>query len=249
MKNFKTIFYACLVGLVVFAGTNFYFSKQLGKQRIALRKEREKNTEIVNTYNEKIGEYQTTIAIQDEDLKKSSALSDSQTVAIGALEKDLNAKIEMISSLTIQMDSLRYSGNAVVTIVKGDTLTYTIKEHRNGIGLDFTLNHPQGTYFYTIKHDPLKMEVYLSKDKNTGVKIGTIRFPNNPNISVTGWDILYDPDTRQWYQKFWDDISMQAGLFAGPEAGAMAMVGYKKISIGPVLTESGTSAGILYKIK
>jgi len=249
MKNFKLIAIAFVVGFIVLIGTQWVYGKKIDAVRTELRKEREANAEILVVKNAEIGDYTYRLGIMEEDLEDAQALTDEQRLSIDVLQDELNAKVDVISGLSVQVDSLNSQGTAEVVYVLGDTIKYNINENKQGYTLDLVLEHPSGDYNYTIKQDPLTMELYLLKEKGTELRIGSIRFPNNPHVRVTKWDLLYNPDTRSWYQRLWDEVHFSAGIFAGGTNGIMGMAGYKNVMVGPVLTDAGTSMGIMYRIK
>jgi len=249
MNNIKTIALFVVIAVAIFMGTKWYYGKEIRSQRQALRLEREQNAVVVDNYNERIGEYQTKLAIQEGNLSGAQSIVEEQRDVIKELEKDLDAKVEVVNTLTVMVDSLESAGVADIIVVQGDTLTYHIEEHKGGVGLDLTLKHPSGEYKYTIIHDPIKMELYIAREKGTDMKIGAIRFPNNPNLEVGVWDIFYDPDTRGWFEKIWDDVHAEIGVFGGADTGVFGFAGYKKVGFGPVLTEHGTSFGFIYRLK
>lgn len=250
MTKFKYIMLAIIVAVLSVGVTKYIYGNETDKLTNELRKEREKNAEIVSNYSAEIGVYQTKLATQESNLKEASSLLDSQISTIKELEKELDSKVEMINALEITVTELQSSGIASITVASGDSVTYKIDEYKEGVSFKLTLQHPSGEYTYTIKQDPISMELYVSKEKGTGLKVGTVRFPNNPNLTVSEWNIIYDPDTRAWYQRIWDNTTFQVGAFGGrSDAGIMGFLGYKKVSVGPVWTEEGASIGVLYKVK
>ena len=250
IRNFvrNASFLIVIIGFI-FYGTQCYYKNKLSDIAVQLNNEKAKTEKIETKYNEQIGKYTTKLAYLESNLKESGYVTDKQKNTIKILEKELNAKINEVSILGIQIDSLQNSGQAQIIVTQKDTIRYTISEKKNGVGLYLTLWHPQGTYSYTIKHDPLTMELYMAKDKSTGFKVGSVIFPNNDNIKVSRWDILYDPDTRAWYQKFLDDIKVKGGILLGDYNGVYMSVGYKKISLGQAFIESGKSYILSYEIK
>jgi hypothetical protein len=249
MKNIKNIALFVVIVLSVIMATRWYYGREIQSLNDRFREYREENSVIVNHLNTEIGEYQSKVAIQEKDLTKTKSLLEEQRTVVKELEKDLDVKVEIVNTLAIQVDSLRTAGIASFVIVEGDTVQYHIKEHKNGVGLDLTLKHPSGEFNYTIVHDPIKMELYVAKEKTSEMKVGSIRFPNNPGLSITQWDIFYDPDTRGWFEKLWDDVHFSLGVYGGADSGVFGFAGYKKVGFGPVITEKGTAFGFIYRLK
>lgn len=249
MNSIKNIALIVVIAVAVFAGTKWYYGKEIQSVKNTLREFREEHSVIVNSYDEQIGDYQTKLAIQETNLAKSSSLLEEQKATIKVLEKDLDAKVEIVNTMSVQIDSLKTAGVASHVTIAGDTIQYRIKEHKSGVGLDLTLTHPSGEFNYTIVHDPIKMELYVAKEKSTEMKVGSIRFPNNPNLLVTEWDIFYSKDTRGFFEKIWDDVHASIGVYGGPDSGVFGFLGYKKVGFGPVISEKGTSFGFIYRLK
>lgn len=250
MKNIGQIVRYVIVALLVGASMNFLHTCKLEKLEEKIRTAREQTQELITVQDEKIGEYTYNIGVLEDNLKKALDLSDDQKEAIKVLQKDLNAKIDQIALLKVAIDSVESSGVAdIIEIVDMGKIQYKINEHKDGYKLSVVLDHPTGDYTYVIKQDPLTMEIFLAKEKKTGYRVGSIRFPNNPGVVVTQWEILYDPDTRPWYTKFWEDMHLDVGAFGGNTVGLTTMVGYKKVMVGPVFTEEGMNLGFVYRVK
>jgi len=247
--NFKTIVVAVACVLLAFGVTKWYYGNELDDIRTELRKEKEKYSTMVVEYNDQLGEVYSLLGVKEDQLNEAVQLTEKQKDDLKRLQKELNSKINIINNLTVQIDSLSSEGQSEIVVTGPDSVTYHVKEHKNGVGLDLTLEHPSGHYNYVITHDPINMELYIAKRNDDKLTIGAIRFPDNPNIKVGSWDLIYDTDTRPWYQKIWDDIHWNAGVFAGSNAGVITTLGYKKVSAGPVFTEDGMSIGVMYTLK
>jgi len=250
MKNIKEIALMLMVGLVVGICFNLYYGHKMGKMETRLRKFRERTEQVITTQDEKIGEYIYSLGILEQDLDDAESLSEEQRDVINRLQKNFKAKVDEVALLTVQVDSLESEGVAEIIVMPDNKeITYRVKDHKNGYILDLSLVHPTGDYSYVIKQDPLTMEIYLARENKTDYRIGTIRFPNNPGVVVTQWQLRYDPETRPWYQRFWEDMHFDVGAFGGSSVGISTMVGYKRVTAGPVFTEEGMNLGFVYRIK
>jgi hypothetical protein len=250
MKHIKDLALVVVVALLVGAGFNWYYGNKMNKMDDRLREYRENTEQIITMQNEKIGEYTYSLAVQEDDLKDAHNLSELQRDTIDELQDDLKVKVDEVALLSVQLDSVMSEGVAEITIMPDNNeIVYEVHEHKNGYKLDLSLTHPSGDYIYVIKQDPLTMEIYLARENKTEYRVGSIRFPDNPNVLVTNWTILYDPETRPWYQRFWEDMHFDVGVFGGSDYGISTMVGYKRVTAGPVFTEGGLNLGAVYRIK
>lgn len=249
MTKFKmgTIGVVALISL--FAIMSWFYGNKMDDLKTSLRKEREEHSTIVSVKDEEIGDYSYRLGVLESDLEDAHVITDAQKDFIDKLQDELDAKVTEINNITVAIDSVQSEGNAEVILVSNGSVVYTINEHKQGYHLTATVVHPSGDYAYTIRQDPLTMELYMFKEKGTGYKIGSIKFPNNPGVVVTKWQLLYDPDTRAWYEKMWENTHFDVGVFGGSNAGISAMLGYKKVMVGPVFTEDGMNFGGVYRLK
>lgn len=250
MSRLKDIAVVVILILVLGWGAKAYYGKKIDSLKTAYRLGKEANEQLIKVQNEKIGEYIYSVGILENNIEEARSITKEQQDVIKALQKDLNAKIDEVAFLSVTIDSLKSEGVAEIVILPdSNQIVYKVNEHKEGYKLDFSLTHPTGDYVYVIKQDPLTMEIYLAKEKGSGVRVGSIRFPNNPGVNVSAWELLYDPETRPWYQRFWEDMRFDVGVFGGNTTGISAMIGYKKVVAGPVFTEEGMNLGFVYSIK
>jgi len=247
--SFKQIVVVAVAIGLTYGVLTFLHNKEIDGKNTALRLERESHSQVVEAYNEQIGVYTTRLGELTTNLTKEKRLTDEQRNRIKALEKDLGVKIDEVNTLTIAFDAISDSGQAAVIIAEGDSMTYNIDDYKNGVRLTMALKHPSGAYNYSILHDPLAMEIYGSKEKDSGIRIGSIKFPTADYMKIESWQLFYDEDTRPWYSMLWDDIHLDVGAFGGPSAGLSLHIGYKRVGVGPVFTEQGMNVGIVYRLK
>lgn len=246
----KKLYYsmpAIFAALAVFFVVRWYYTGQINKKEVELRKSREETAQLNTQHSAALGEISTKLAVVSDNLKKEESLTKEQKDNLKRLQKELDIKVDEISYLRMEIDSLNFHGVADTITIEG-VKTYTVVEKQNGATVDISLKHPTGQYELNIKQDPISMELYMSKDSN-GDKVGAIRFPNQPWIHTTSWQVVYDPDTRTWYQKIWDDLGLELGAFAGSDTGFAGIVSYKRLNIGQVLTKEGNSMYMGYSIK
>lgn len=225
----------------------FINDKKIDKYKEAIDKLNRQQTELTTFYNDKVGEYTTTVANISESLKNERDLTKNQQETIKALEKTIRAKTNEIGLLTMAIDTLKANGNAIV-IVKGDTLVYSIKEDTLGVNLEVNVEHPSGKYDVFLAHNPIELEIYMLKDK-MGQRVGAIRFIDAPWLSLKRWEVYTDPDTRAWYQRIWDNINLRIGAFAGNDQGVFGTIGYGRVNIGHMYSDNGGSVMFGYDIK
>ena len=247
--SFKNIVILAISVLLVFMGAKWYYGGQADEAQRRYLEERQRNNELVVEHDTEIGQYVTTVSVLEDNIRDAEAALGIKDGVIERLQEQLDAKIQEVNALTIQIAALQEAGQADIIVVDGDSLTYRVAEKTNGVGLDLKLEHPGGSYNYTITHDPIRMELYMAKDNQSQLRVGSIRFPDAPYINVTQWDIVYDPELRPWWKRIWDDVNMHAGVFAGNDLGLITTVGYKNVNVGPMFTEGGMSLGFLYKVK
>ena len=248
--SFKTIFVVAISVALTYIGLNWYFNKKLDDRDTQIRKMKEETAELVVTHNEMIGEYSYRLGVLADNLKDEKSISEEQRDIIKELEDELDAKTTQVHSLSVVIDSLYSSGTADIIIIPDtDEKIYNINEHLQGIRFALSLTHPTGDYNYTVAHDPVFMELYVAKEKESGIKIGSVRFPNNPYIHISSWEMYYDTDVRPWYQKLWDDMHIDVQAFAGETNGLGVSAGYKRVLVGPIFTEDGMSMGAIYRLK
>lgn len=245
----KRIIPLVLVGVVVFIGTSFIKSRQIDNIKDKLREEREAYEKVIVQKDEQLGEYFTLVGTLQDNLSKEQTLTNAQKEMIKILEKSLKGKMQEISFLKLKIKDLTGSGIADSIVVVGDTITYTVEDIKQGAKLRFTLDHPSGRYNYNIVYDPLSMEIYMVREKGTGIKVGSIRFPEQPWITVGSWNLVYDTDTRPWYQRFYDNLNLYTGAVVGEDLGMLASVGYNRVNIGVVITEESSGYLLMYKLK
>ena len=247
--NIKTLVIIVATGLVCFLALSWYYNRQLDKKDDQIRLNREELSAVEEYYDDKIGTYSARLGTLSDNLQKEKGITDEQREAIKQLQKNLNAKINEINLLTVRIDTLLSEGQAEIIYAEADTVTYKIHEYKQSITLDVIIHHPSGNYTTSIVQDPLTMELYMAKEKGTGYRVGSIRFPNNPHITVSKWDLIYDEDLRPWYQRIWDNIHFDVGAFGGNSAGISTMIIYNRLGAGPVFTEEGMNIGIVYRLK
>lgn len=247
--SFKTIFTIAASCFAIFVIMSFFHDREVQSIKEQWLAQIRENAELEERHTDEIGDYYTQITQISLNLEKEKSLSKDLRKTLKSLQKELGTKIDLINMITIQVDTLKNSGNSVITQETEENRIYKLTEHSGGVTLSLGLEHPSGVYNYMIIHDPIEIELYTGRTKDNSIEIGSIRFPTADYLSVSSWRIIKDEDTRKWYEKIWENTHCDIGIFAGPNLGMSASIGYNKISVGPIVTEDGMSLGIWYKIK
>lgn len=230
-------------------GQHLWFNSKIDNKNRQIREQREQYARLEEVHSEILGTYTTQIGVLEDDLLDAANLTDTQKQTIKNLEDELQGKIQQIQFLEVTIDTLQNSGTAIVISSPDSVRTYQVEDKKDGVHLTLTLQHPSGDYEYVITQDPLTMELFITREGKSGVKIGAIRFPNNPNLAVSSWSFIYDLDQDPWYKKLWNNVNFRLGLFAGSQTGGAATIGYNKFNAGYLATEQGTSLLFMYDFK
>jgi len=248
VKHIKYVVIAALAIIATHKITTIYMNKQVEKLQSKLVQVQLEEQNLKKHYNEKIGNYQTIIATQTANLHNYEKQLNETKGTIRQLENQLNQKIEIISHMSVTIDSLLSAGQAAIEHTTNDTVIYTINETIQGTHLVVKLTHPGGNYVYKITYDPISMNIYITKTKNN-IRIGAVTIPDRPDITITDWQLIYDKDTRTWYQRLWDNVHFNVGVVGGSDVGTFLALGYTDLSLGTMVTNNGGSALLMYTLK